>query len=115
MTEQIAAAIEQVASGTDNQAKSVEDTSNRLTGMISRVQDVNQHVAAVAGASEQAGQATDDGNKAIAQTVEQMEAISDAVSVSTETVRSLGERSQEIGEIVTVITGITESDKSPGS
>lgn len=108
VTEQIAAAIEQVASGTDNQAKSVEDTSRRLTGMLARVQDVNKHVAAVAGASEQAGQATDDGNRAIVQTVEQMQAISDAVSVSTETVRSLGERSQEIGEIVTVITGIAD-------
>jgi methyl-accepting chemotaxis protein len=108
VTEQIAAAIEQVASGADNQAKSVENTSNRLAGMFAYVQDVNQDVAAVAAASEQAGQATDDGNRAIVQTVEQMQAINDAVSVSTETVRNLGERSQEIGEIVTVITGIAD-------
>ncbi|MDN5365624.1 MAG: methyl-accepting chemotaxis protein [Thermacetogenium sp.] len=108
VTEQIAAAIEQVASGTDNQAKSIEETSNRLAGMITRVQKVNQCVTAVAAASERADRATEDGNRAITQTVEQMQAISSAVSISAGTVRSLGERSQEIGQIVTVITEIAD-------
>lgn len=108
VTEQIATAIEQVASGTDNQAKTIEETSNRLAGMIAIVQKVDQHVAAVAAASEQANGATDDGNKAISQTVEQMQAINRAVSVSAETVRRLGERSHEIGQIVTVITEIAD-------
>lgn len=108
VTEQIAAAIEQVAAGTDNQAKSIEETSNGITEMISHVQQVDEHVTSVAEASEDANKATHDGNQAIEHTIEQMQAIDNAVSVSAETVRALGERSNEIGQIVTVITGIAE-------
>lgn len=108
VTEQIAAAIEQVAAGTDNQAKSIEETSNGITEMITHVQQVDEHVASVAEASEQANKATHDGDQAIIHTIEQMEAINNAVSVSAGTVRTLGERSNEIGQIVTVITGIAE-------
>jgi len=108
VTEQIAAAIEQVAAGTDNQAKSVEETSHEISKMSSDVRQVDEHVAGVAEASEQAKQAALDGTRAIEKTVEQMQAIDKAVSASADTVKTLGERSSEIGQIVTVITGIAE-------
>lgn len=108
VTEQIAAAIEQVAAGTDNQAKSIEQTSKGITEMISRVKQVDQSMVSVTEASDKANNATVQGTQAISHTVRQMEAINRAVSVSAETVKSLGQRSHEIGQIVTVITQIAE-------
>lgn len=108
VTEQIATTIEQVAAGADNQAKSIEETSNQIIAMIKQVQQVEQNSRAVFLASEQVGSATGTGSQVITRTVQQMETIHEAVNLSAETVKSLGQRSQEIGQIVTVITGIAD-------
>ncbi|NPV29610.1 MAG: methyl-accepting chemotaxis protein [Firmicutes bacterium] len=108
VTEQIAATIEQVATGADNQAKSVDETSNRIKEMIKQVQQVDLNSQTVASASEQAGKAAEGGKEAITRAVTQMQTISETVNRSAQTVRNLGERSQEIGQIVSVITGIAD-------
>lgn len=108
VTEQIAATIEQVATGADNQAKSIDEASNQIGEMIKQVRQVDHNSRTVLSASEQASAATNEGSKAIMLAVEQMQTIDKAVSLSAETVKSLGKRSQEIGQIVTVITGIAD-------
>lgn len=108
VTEQIAATIAQVAGGADNQAKSIEEVSHQLTEMTRQVQQVARNSQTVASASEQAEKASEGGREAIARTVNQMNTINETVTTSAETVKRLGERSQEIGQIVQVITGIAD-------
>ncbi|MDH7577765.1 MAG: methyl-accepting chemotaxis protein [Bacillota bacterium] len=108
VTEQIAATIEQVASGTDNQARSVEETSSQIKEMIKQVQQVDLSSQTVSSASEQAGKAAEGGREAIARAVMQMQTINESVNLSAQTVKILGQRSQEIGQIVSVITGIAD-------
>ncbi|MDH7577051.1 MAG: methyl-accepting chemotaxis protein [Bacillota bacterium] len=108
VTEQIATTIAQVAGGADNQAKSIEEVSHQLTEMTRQVQQVARNSQTVASASEQAEKASEGGREAIARAVSQMNTINETVTTSAETVKKLGKRSQEIGQIVQVITGIAD-------
>ncbi|MGB9791975.1 MAG: methyl-accepting chemotaxis protein [Thermacetogeniaceae bacterium] len=108
VTEQIAATIEQVATGADNQARSVEKATEQIAEMLRQVHQVDEHSKTVLSAAEQASASIGNGNKAITLAVEQMQTISEAVNRSAEMVRTLGTRSQEIGQIVTVITDIAD-------
>lgn len=108
VTEQIAATIEQVATGADNQARSVENASGQIGEMIRQVRQVDENSRTVLSAAEQANAATGKGSESIMLAVEQMQTINEAVNGSAETVKNLGVRSQEIGQIVTMITEIAE-------
>lgn len=108
VAEQIAATIEQVSGGAENQAKSIEETSGRIGEMMKQVQQVACNSQTVASASEQAGETVERGRQAIARAIDQMNIISESVDLSSETVKQLGGRSQEIGQIVAVITGIAD-------
>lgn len=108
LTEQITAAIEQVATGADEQARSVEKATGQIKEMLRQVNQVDEHSMTVLSAMDQVNTATSNGNKSIELAVEQMQAISDAVDRSAAMVRTLGVRSQEIGQIVTVITEIAD-------
>lgn len=103
---QVATTISQVAQGAEKQLNSVEE-ARAVTGQI--LTDI-QHVAArsnnVAGVSDKAARAASSGGEAIGSAVKQMNNIENTVTTSAEIVLKLGERSQEIGQIVDAIAGI---------
>ncbi|HAA90336.1 MAG: Methyl-accepting chemotaxis protein TlpC [Thermoanaerobacterales bacterium 50_218] len=108
VTNQIATTIEQVASGTDNQVKNIEETTNRINDVTQKIKQVAANAETVASAADQAGGAAESGKTAIEKAISQMNTISETVNLSAATVKTLGERSQEIGQIVAVITGIAD-------
>jgi methyl-accepting chemotaxis protein len=108
VTNQIATTIEQVASATDNQVKSIEETTSRINEVTQKIKQVAANAETVAFAADQAGSAAESGKSAIEKAISQMNTISETVNLSAATVKTLGERSQEIGQIVAVITGIAD-------
>ncbi|GAB7389194.1 methyl-accepting chemotaxis protein [Bacillaceae bacterium] len=107
-TEQIAATMEEVASGTEQQVQSVENISAVITQMSAGVKQMAANAQSVSAAAVgTAGQASQ-GSEAIQSVIGQMDSIHARVEALAQEVRGLGERSQEIGKIVDVITGIAE-------
>lgn len=105
-TEQISATMQELAAGTDSQAQSVEigyQEVGQMTADISQIASRAEHVASTAlRTSELAA----DGNQTIQSAVAQMHNISETMIHLADLVGKLGNRSQQIGEIVNGITEI---------
>lgn len=105
-TQQIALSIQQVAAGAESQAKRTGETGSAMEEMASGIQQIAAASTLVAKESQQMSEAAEAGNESIQQAVKQMNAIQHAVHHSSSVVTILGDRSQAIGQIVEVITGI---------
>ncbi|HZG58927.1 MAG TPA: HAMP domain-containing methyl-accepting chemotaxis protein [Anoxybacillus sp.] len=105
-TEQIASTMEDIAIGSEQQVKSVQETSasmNEISNGLSQVAMNTQQVSVSAGETFVKAKA---GTQAIEKMEEQMRFIHKHVESLGQVVRGLGDRSNEIGQITQVITGI---------
>lgn len=105
-TEQIASNIQEMANGTDSQVHNVEDSANQVNEMASGAQQVAANANAVSSNANRASMIAREGNQAIMTAVSQMNSINDTMQGLSQVVAGLGERSQEIGQIIEVITSI---------
>ncbi|MGE5578126.1 MAG: methyl-accepting chemotaxis protein [Syntrophothermus sp.] len=108
VTQQVAKTISQLAKGSDEQAKAAQETGKVVDTMSASIQQVATSSQKMA--QDAAGVVTtgEEGQKAVNQGINQMYALKDTVDKSAEAVKGLGERSQEIGRIVEVITNIAD-------
>lgn len=107
-TEQIATTIQEVAYGAEKQVKSVEDSVTAIQGVSTGAQQVTANAEHAAQSAIEASEIAIEGNQALQIVVSQMHSIDDTVNNIAEIVRRLGNSSQEIGQIVQVITAIAE-------
>ncbi|MFC4769330.1 methyl-accepting chemotaxis protein [Effusibacillus consociatus] len=107
-TEQIASSIQEVAAGSEIQVRSVEEISKEVAEMSSGVGQIASTAQHVSHAAIRAAEVALNGNRAIQTTVKQMNSINKTVNELSTSVKGLGARSQEIGQIVEVITAIAE-------
>lgn len=105
---QISASTEQVSGGMSEQRMQTSQVSAAIEQMSSSVQEVAQNSTDVALQSEEAGRLARDGGSVVEQTVEGMSAISDQVNLSVQAVNKLGDLSERIGSIVSVINDIAD-------
>ncbi|WP_207708832.1 methyl-accepting chemotaxis protein [Heliobacterium mobile] len=103
---QVAASITEVAQGADMQVKAVSEASAVIEQMSAGIQQMAANANAVSGMAEKTAKAATEGNKAVSNATTQMNSIEKSVSSSTQVVSKLGERSNEIGQIVATISGI---------
>jgi methyl-accepting chemotaxis protein len=106
-SEHIVLAVQEIAKGTDTEVQSVEEASqvmNEMTLGVKQMADYSQNVSSTAiGVSEKAAE----GEQAIQTTIKQMKAINQTVNGLANVVKKLGDHSNEIGQIIDVITGIS--------
>jgi len=96
---------------TDNariQVEVAEQTRAIINEMSAGIQQVAYNAQEASTASVQANATAEEGGIQVEKVVRQMEVISDTVNSTAGIVQGLGAKSQEIGEIVDVITGIAE-------
>ena len=105
-TEQIATTVQEVAAGSDKQANSVEESARAMGEVSAGIQQIAANAQHVTSAAIHASELAAEGNKGIQAAIQQMNAISLTVHGLADAVKGLGERSQEIGQIVEVITSI---------
>jgi len=105
-SEQVAVTITGVAEGAQKQSNAVHATMQTVNEMASAIQHIARNAGNVAQESTDTSKAAAEGATAVVQAAKQMEAINHSVAETAGVVRTLGERSKEIGEIVSVITGI---------
>lgn len=107
-TEQIVETVQEVAVETEQQTQSVQDTTNTIEEISSSVHQIATNSDAVSITAEYASDKATEGNKVVSTVVTQMNEIQIAVNELSQLVHTLGTRSQQISEIVGVITGIAD-------
>ena len=107
-TEQVSAAIQQISRGAQNQASQVDETARVMAEMASAVESVSSKSEAARTAALSANDGAVSGRGTVEATVKKMEQIAKVVEDSSKVIAILGKRSEEIGEIVNVITNISD-------
>lgn len=108
ITSQLILAIEQIAKGAQDQSHNVLQTADIVNQMANAIQDVAANSQAVSTASVQTADVAEKGGDAVKKTVEGMERIKQSVFDTAGKIKELGEHSQQIGEIIQVIDEIAE-------
>ena len=103
---QVAGSICSVAEGSSHQLEAVESASAVVGQMSANLQQAAASANAVASKSIKATEKATEGGKSVATAVAQMTSIQESVNSSAQVVAKLGERSKEIGQIVSTISGI---------
>ena len=107
-TEQVSSAIQQISKGSQTQAGQVEQTAKIMKDMAATVEDVANRSQAASDAAKNTSMAAESGKSAVEDTMSKMGDIQKHVSFSAEIIATLGKRSEEIGQIVDVITNIAD-------
>lgn len=106
--EQIAATMQELASGSENQAHSTSNLASLMENYTVQINEASNHSTIIDQNSQGILNLTEDGQEKIHQSIEQMTQIYQVVSESYNKVKSLDEKSQDIHNIVTVIQEIAE-------
>ena len=104
--EEIAATISSVANDTREQIKSVEKMYASVEQMGEGVKEVAQNSSLVSKRSLETYEVAQNGNQAVAEAIEQMKNIAAATKETEEAIKKLGVMSEEINEIVELISAI---------
>ncbi|MEM6332592.1 MAG: methyl-accepting chemotaxis protein [Planctomycetota bacterium] len=114
-SEQVAAASTQLSANADNLTRGMEDQAGQvrvisaaIEEMSASVEEVSQQANEVATEASQAGDAARDGRDVVSQTIQGMHGISDSVRQTADAVETLGQRGEQIGQIVSVINDIAD-------
>jgi len=103
---QVATAISEVTSGAEKQLSSVDNTRTTVNQMNTSIQQVASKTNIVLDSSNRAAKAANDGLGIVEKATYQMNHIDKTVNDSSIVVIRLGERSNEIGQIVDTISAI---------
>ncbi len=105
-TEQVTNAIQEVAVGTEQQTEMVRQSTEVVKEMSIGIQQIERNAQTVSQTSTEALSIVENGEQAIKESIQQMQNINHSVDHLGKIVYSLGERSEEIYQIVNVISDI---------
>ena len=105
---QILNASETMATGATQQDHEITNTSSAVEQLTVSMKQVSNNAEASAEAARRALDAAEQGNRSVRDTLEGMQRIRSSVQATAKKIKSLGDRSLEISEIINVINDITE-------
>jgi len=108
---EIAAATEQQASGAAQQAAAVTQTSATVEELAQTSSQIADNAAAVVKIAETTLASAEEGMDAVSNTAMGIEEIRETTMQSSDRILALGERSQEIGRVLSIIDEIAEQTK----
>lgn len=104
--EDFSRAVSDVSAGAQDQSIALEKASDAMEKLSDVIKQVAGNAHAVVQGSATAKQAADNGSKTVLSTLEEMRLIKESVDVSSQKVQEMGERSDQIGSILTTIEDI---------
>ncbi|PKO17715.1 MAG: hypothetical protein CVU39_04330 [Chloroflexi bacterium HGW-Chloroflexi-10] len=104
--DQTTRAIEGVAGGAQEQASAVGKASTITADITQTIQQVTKNTDSVTENADNAAKAAQNGAKTVQETITSIESIREKVGISAAKVQDLGQRSEEIGIIVSTIEDI---------
>ena len=115
VTREVAAAATEIAASSDEMAKGMSEQSSQVIQVSSAIEEMSASVVEVArksgeaaGNASKSGEVAQEGGKVVDETIQGMNAISEAVSAGAASVAELGKRGEQIGEIIDVINDIAD-------
>lgn len=99
--------IDDLAHGADEQSARIDETANVIDNMVLEIKEIGEHSAEMSEAAEDAMSKIERGHGAVHNSVAQINNVKTVSFRVAENIRALGERSEEIGEIVQMISGIS--------
>ncbi|GGG14728.1 methyl-accepting chemotaxis protein TlpC [Lysinibacillus alkalisoli] len=107
-TTQINDTMHQVDDGSEQTVTSITESVTALQEMAIGVQQVAETTASIADATKQTSDEAEEGNEALQRVIQQMDAINISSDAVSHAIGKLADQSNEIGHIVSVITGIAD-------
>ena len=104
----ILVAADEMTAGATQQDQEITNTSSAVEELTVSMKQVSNNAEASAEAARRALDAAEQGNRAVRDTLEGMQRIRASVQATAKKIKSLGDRSLEISEIINVINDITE-------
>lgn len=98
--------MKEISSGAETQKIQTVESSNLIQEIVTGIQHIASVSSDVSLSSINTSEDASNGNAMIQEAVQQMNAISETVSTTSQTVKHLNNRSKEIGKIVELITEI---------
>jgi methyl-accepting chemotaxis protein len=108
ITEETSLTVQNIAKSTDLQAHKVEEMIKEIKNMERSVKQVANSAELAASAATNASETATKGGDSAKEAVEKINTIYNVTEESSEIIKHLGERSNQIGEIVDVITDIAD-------
>ncbi|TBL71194.1 HAMP domain-containing methyl-accepting chemotaxis protein [Paenibacillus thalictri] len=105
-SEQIAASIDEVAAGSHEQLTGLDETARTMEEMTIGVERISEKATNVAEQTVETTQNVSRGNESMQAMLQQMGSIQSSTEQTSEAIHRLGERSDQIGSIVAIITEI---------
>src|SRR6266849_1930532 len=99
---------DEMTAGATQQDQEITNTSSAVEQLTVSMKQVSNNAEASAEAARRALDAAEQGNRAVRDTLEGMQRIRASVQATAKKIKSLGDRSLEISEIINVINDITE-------
>lgn len=106
--EHIAEASMTLAAGSDSSLSSTENATVSVKEMELGISNIANLITNVSDSSKVTSAESEKGNEALNNTIQQMNTVNESVLQSAQIIKTLGVRSEEIEEIVGVISGISE-------
>ena len=104
----ISAHSESMAAGAQNQMMQVQRISDEISDMVDGIEESSSRAVSAAQESNEASNDAQRGGSVVREAILGMNAISEVVGESVETVQALGESSKQIGAIIRVIADIAD-------
>lgn len=105
-TEQIAASTQELASGSERQQASTEQTAEVVTEITKGIEHIATSVQTASDSVAHSSDSANSGNKVVAEALSSMKNIQVNIADSAKVVNVLGDKSNEIGKIISMITDI---------
>ncbi|WP_282937126.1 methyl-accepting chemotaxis protein [Paenibacillus sp. RC67] len=103
---QVAAAMQEVSAGSGEQLASTEETAKAMEEMAQGIGKIAETSSVVSEKAVETSHHAVKGNESVEQVVRQMGSIQSSASTTADFIQKLGQRSEEIGEIITIIAQI---------
>ncbi|WP_407400808.1 methyl-accepting chemotaxis protein [Anaerovibrio sp.] len=104
----VAETVGEVANGTDSQLMDIDSAKHNVDAVYNDINNMAKKAEQVAEATTSTAEAAEKGESLMEDAVAKMNNIEQSVTQSAAVVAQLGEKSQQIGEIVDAITAISE-------
>ncbi|MCL4873182.1 methyl-accepting chemotaxis protein [bacterium] len=107
-SEELSATAVQIAEGSQSQSFKANQVSTAAQEMSATIIEVVKNVSGAAEAAREASEVAVSGGGIVSETIESMNGIAKSARESSETISKLGSRSEEIGNIISVINDIAD-------
>ncbi|MTI58762.1 MAG: methyl-accepting chemotaxis protein [Firmicutes bacterium] len=106
--EEVSSAIQVVASGAEEQSAQIDETRDNLSSLIKQISDVGETSNIMNESADDVMNSIQGGNNSLSMSIKKVNNVKqDSITVA-KTVNSLGKLSEEIGNIIDLINGISE-------